>query len=232
MTFTITATQRQGGDPESYRAKAMIPGVVYGRTYPATPVAIPTLLMEKLYREAGGSSLIDLSLDEGAPLKVVIQDVQYDPVKGSILHVDFRHLKLDEEMETSIVLHFVGESLAVKSLGGTFIGVMQEINIQCLPQDLIPSLNIDINVLKTFDDMIHVRDLRFGDKIKVLDALDSVVAKVQAPLTEDQLKAMEAQEPQSVADVAVEEKGKKEEEGAEEAEVVEGHGEKKKEDKK
>ncbi|MBI2436383.1 MAG: 50S ribosomal protein L25 [Candidatus Magasanikbacteria bacterium] len=216
MTYSLHVKKRIPKDASQVRAQGRVPCVVYGPGREATSVSAPAIELEKLYSQAGESSLVDFSVeDENQSVKVLIQDVQVDPVKGNIIHVDFRQIKMDEEMTAEIEIEFVGESPAVKALGGTLVKGHDTLEIVCLPTDLVSSVEIDISVLATFDDVIHVKDIKLPAGIKLSDAGmgDVLVAKVSAPLSEAQLKAMEEGEPKSVEDIEVEKKGKEEKEG-------------------
>lgn len=221
MTFAITVQPRGKEKIELLRQDGFIPAVVYGPDRAALALTIPAPEFKKLYTAAGVSTLIDLQVEgEKAPNKVLIQEVQTDPLRGDVIHVDFRQINMAETMEAEVELSFVGDAPAVKGLGGTLIKPRAHVKIKCLPNDLVSSITVDLTALATFEDSIHVKDISVPQGITILDAGDSLVAKVAPPLTEEQLKAMEETGPKSVEEVEVEKKGKKEEEGEEGA--VEG----------
>ncbi len=204
MTFAIevkTKTQTA----EETRGLGLIPAVLYGQEDGAISVAVDKLAFEKLYGEAGESSLVDLSVAGGkGAVKVLIQDIQRDPVKGDITHVDFMRINMNKEMHATLPINFVGESLAVKELGGTLIKSLQELDIKCLPKDLVSHIDMDLSVLKTFDDIVHIKELVVPAGITIMENPETVVAKVAAPLTEEQLKAMEESGvAKAVADIEV-----------------------------
>ncbi len=214
MTFSIQAQKRLTGQAAELRAVAMVPGVVYGGDRnESVSIAVKQTEFEKLYHEAGESSLIDFHVDgEAAPVKVLVQDVQFDPVRGQAIHVDFRQIKMNEEMSAPAALTFIGEAPAVKELGGTLMKTLDYVDIMCLPKDLVSEIQIDLSVLKTFDDAVRVTDLVLPPGIKVAANNDQIIVKVSPPLTEEQLKAMEETASVDIANIEVEKKGKKEEE--------------------
>lgn len=222
MAFTFVAKKRGTDKPQELRASGLIPAVLYGSGEESVSLMVDYVPFKKLYNEAGESSLIDLSIDGGAqdkPVKVLIQELQYDPVKGNIIHIDFRRIDMNKEMHATLELNFINESPAVKELGGTLMKTHDTLDIKCLPKDLVAEVNVDLGILKTFSDVVHVKDLVLPDGIKVLNDLDLVIAKVAAPLTEEQLKAMEETTAPNIDQIEVEKKGKEEVEG-------EGEGEK------
>ncbi|MFA4831254.1 MAG: 50S ribosomal protein L25 [Patescibacteria group bacterium] len=215
MEFTINAKKRKAGNADKVRLAGFIPAVVYGPEINSVSISVDYRQFEKLYDEAGESSLIGCVVEgEKDPITVLIQDVQHDPVKGRILHTDFRQIKMDEEMNATIELRFIGESAAVKGLGGTLIKGLNSVNVFCLPRNLVGHIDVDLSVLNTFDDVIHIKNLVLPNGLVTTDTGETLVAKVMPPLTEDQLKAMEEGEAKSVEEVVVE--GEKKEEDTEE----------------
>ncbi|HAZ28987.1 MAG TPA: 50S ribosomal protein L25 [Candidatus Magasanikbacteria bacterium] len=220
MTFELQTKKRNKGDAVALRASGRVPSVLYGPGTEPVVLSVERVPFEKLYHEAGESSLVDLSVEgEGEPSKVLIQDVQYDPVKQSIIHVDFRRINMREQMHATIELEFVGESMAVKALGGTLQKGVASVDVKCLPKDLVSSLVVDVSVLKTFTDFLYVKDLVVPPGIEITSSLDELVVKVSAPLSEEQLKAMEESQIGSIDTVEVEAKKKEEEAGEAEAEA-------------
>lgn len=214
MTFSLHTSKRDGMKVSDLRAAGKIPGVVYGgdRTG-ATSFVVAYNEFDKVYNEAGESTLIDLHLEgESEPVKVIVQDLQHDPMKGTISHVDLKQVKMGEEMDATVELIYINEAPAVKELGGTLVKSLESIEIRCLPQHLISHIDIDLSTLKTFEDSIEVAHLKLPSTVTVLTDLDTMIATVTPPISEDELKKMEEQVAPSIEDIQVEEKGKKEEE--------------------
>jgi len=217
MTFNYSVTKRGAKDAEFIRASGGLPGVLYGVGREPVSISADYNSFIKLYDGAGESSLIDLSLEgEKTAVKVLVQDVQYDPVKRKMIHFDLRQIDMNKEMEVAVELNFVNEAPAVKELGGTLVKTVETLNVRCLPKDLVSSFDVDLSVLKTFDDIVRLKDLVLPAGMVALDNPEMAVAKVLAPLTEDQLKAMEEEGKKGVEAVEqVEKKVKDDEEGAE-----------------
>lgn len=225
MSLSLSVKKREAGKAESVRESGLIPGVLYGPEIEPVSIAFDYNTFEKLYNEAGESTLVDLIIEgDKESTKVLIQDIQIDPVKRTITHVDLRQIRMGVEMHANVDLVFVGESLAIKELGGTLVKTRDQVEVKCLPKDLVSHIDVDLSTIKTFEDMIHVKDLQLPAGMTVVDDAETVLAKVNAPLTEEQLKAMDEAEAPSVADVKVE--GDKKDGSASVA------GEVKKEDKK
>jgi large subunit ribosomal protein L25 len=214
MAFDIQAMKREG-KVEIVREAGNIPAVLYGPHIDTVSMAIPYRVFAKLFEEANESTLFDITVDGGETMKALIQDVQFEPVKGGILHVDFRHVTMGEEMIATVTLVFNGVPPAEKQLGGTLLKSIESINVTCLPKDLVDHIDVDLTALATFDDALRVKNIVLPEGIVATDDPEMLIAKVNAPLTEDQVKAMEETTSTSVDDVEVEAKGKEDEEAAE-----------------
>ncbi|OGH89993.1 MAG: hypothetical protein A2469_03235 [Candidatus Magasanikbacteria bacterium RIFOXYC2_FULL_40_16] len=213
MTFSIEIKTRKENATDT-RTQGLIPGVLYGPEIESTSFSVNGLVFGKLYEEAGESNLIDLAIDGKKPVKVLIQDIQRDPVKNSITHIDLLQINMNKEMHATIPINFVGESVAVKEMGGTLNTSLEEVEVKCLPKDLVGSIEVNLSVLATFDDAVYVKDLVLPPGIVVTDSPNTAIATVSAPLTEEQLKAMEES---AIGDISKVEVEKEKKEGDEEA---------------
>lgn len=222
MIHTLAAEARPLGTTGALtklRLERKIPAVIYGPDVKPLPISVSYNPFEKMLREAGTSSLITLEVD-GQPHTVLVKDMSTDPLTNSFTHVDFFEVSMKKELEASVDLVFVNESPAVKDLGGTLVKVQGSLTIRCLPQNLVRSIEVDLGVLKTFDDVITVGDIVAPTGVTFQDEANAVVVKVSAPLTEEQMKALEAENAADVTKVEV--VGAKEKEGGEAAESKEG----------
>jgi large subunit ribosomal protein L25 len=183
------------------RKQDLIPAVMYGNKIAAKNIAVKYIDFKRVYDKAGESALIELEV-EGKKLNALIHDLQYDPMSGRVTHVDFFQVNMKEEVETEIPLEFVGESAAVKALGGVLIKNMDEISVKCLPADLPEKYEIDISKLETFDDVIAVKDLKISDKVEILLDGETVIALVSAPRSEESLAELDNKVEEDVSKVA------------------------------
>lgn len=175
------------------REKGLIPAVLYGQGKVGENLSLNLAKFEKVYAQAGGSTLVDLLIDNKKPINVLIHEPQTDPVKDNPIHVDLYKIKMDEEITTAIPLEFIGESIAVKELEGNLIKNKDEVEVTCLPGNLVHNIQVDISVLKTFDDSILVKDLQVPENVKINDEPEETVALVNPPRSEEELEAMEAE---------------------------------------
>ncbi|MEK9130890.1 MAG: 50S ribosomal protein L25 [Patescibacteria group bacterium] len=226
-TIVLNATKRTdiGRNNFAARAEGQIPAVVYGSDIQPQSVSVESSAFSRTLRSAGESTIVDLTV-EGTkePIKVLIQDVQRDPVRSNVIHVDFRQVNMLKLIEAKIPLNFIGDSAAVHALGGTLIKSLEEIEVRCLPSKLVHQIDIDVSVLKTFEDAIHVSDLVVPEGMEILTEGNYTLATVEAPRSEAEMAALDAAVEVDVTAVEVEKKGKEEEaaEGAEGEAPAEG----------
>ncbi|MGH2637791.1 MAG: 50S ribosomal protein L25, partial [Rhabdochlamydiaceae bacterium] len=139
-----------------------------------------------------------------------VKDIQYDPLSGAVIHVDFFQPNLKEKVEVAVPLVFEGVAPAEKDLGGTLNKNIQEIEVRALPQDLPHEIVVDIGSLKTFEDHILVKNLSLPANVEALNEPEEIVASVLEP---HDIEADLAQEiTEDVSKVGVVEKEKPEEE--------------------
>lgn len=224
QTLSLKAEPRTLAGRKTYKLRVndQIPAVVYGSDIKPANITLVAGDFLRALRQAGESTLIDLTVDGGQAMKVLIQDVQRDPVKHDVIHVDFRQVNMNKPIEAKIQLKFVGESMAVKALGGTFVEALGEIEVKCLPGKLVHEIEVDISSLKTFEDAIHVKDIVVPEGMEVLSAPNMTIAIIEAPRSEAEMAALNEAVTLDVTQVEVEKKGKEEEgaEGAAEGEAA------------
>ena len=216
----LEAQQREPGtknDARRVRREGKIPAVVYGAGKEAMPVSVdPRQVSRILHSETGHNSVFDLALD-GERTKAMIVDWQYEPIKGSLLHIDLKRIAMDEKMRVMVPIHLVGEAPGVKQQGGIMDQIIREVEIECLPGDIPSHIDADVSALE-FGVVLRVKDLPHGGKLKFITPEDQGVAHVTAvkeevAATPDAAAADAAAGP---AEPEVIKKGKQEtEEGAE-----------------
>ncbi len=217
MTLTITSEPRSifGRKTKSLREEGHIPAVLYGFEVEPVSITLNRNELERLYREAGESTVIALVVD-GKEHNVLIQEIQRDPVSDLIVHADFRRIDMSQKVEASINISFVGEAAAVKELGGVFMRNLEEVEVLALPSALVREIEIDISPLETFDDALRVKDLKVPAGIEILSDGEMPIASVQAPRTQEEMDALDEAVVEDVESVEVE--GETPEDGAPEGE--------------
>ncbi len=153
----------------------------------------PRAIQKILVTQAGGTGLIALNIESGGQVQqrtVVIQDVQRDPVSGSMVHVDLLEVAMDKPVRVTVPVHVTGGvPLGVKRDKGVLHQATRELHIECLPRAIPEHIEVDASALE-MNQGIHVRDLNVGEGRKILDDLDGMVVNVTMPISEAKLSAM------------------------------------------
>jgi large subunit ribosomal protein L25 len=171
-----------GRDSDNLRKTGIIPAVLYGHNVDNVNLSVNAIEFEKVLRKAGESTIIELDMPNGVKKNVLIQDVQYHYLNNQPIHVDFFEVSMTEKLTATVPIEFIGESHAVKALGGTLVKVLTEVEVECLPADLPQHFEVDISNLKSFSDIITVADIPHDSaKVKIKADAEEAVAKVQEP---------------------------------------------------
>lgn len=160
------------------REEGNIPAVVYGKELENSFIQINYVEFDKLFLKSGYSSLIDLKINDQESIKVLVKEVSYHPVTRKIEHIDFYKVRMDEKVQAKVDLTYVGESSFMKEYGGSLVKNMSSVVIECLPEDLLAGIEVDISKIKQAEDNIKVKDLPISEKVIILQNGEEVVASV------------------------------------------------------
>lgn len=191
---------------QALRNQGVIPGVMYGPKIEVAMIKVDGKEFTKIYREVGKSSLINLESQSGKT-PVLIREVQREPVRDRIIHVDFYQPRLDEKIEVAVPLVFHEDAPAVAQLGGTLEKHIQEVAVKAFPQDLPHEIAVDISTLVTFEDRILVKDLVHEVSVEILrDSQDVIVQVAETKDIEAELEQPVVEDVEGVEDVKEEKK--------------------------
>ncbi len=204
-------TQTGKGSARKLRSTDKLPAILYG---PETDTIMLTLDCTELEKALKGKSaesvLLDLRIDsgkKGQSKKVMIKEVQRDPVKRDYLHVDLFEISLKKELEVDIPIHLVNTPIGV-SEGGILQHVRREVKVLCMPDDLVDKIDVDVSDLD-IGESLHIGDISFPSGLKSLEDVDVTVLTVVAPTIVEEVEEEEVEEEE------VEEEGVEETEGEE-----------------
>jgi large subunit ribosomal protein L25 len=213
-TIVLEATRRdvRGKQVKQLRAEGLIPGVVYGPTFDSLPVQMDWIKLRPALREAGGSHLIQLEVDGEEYYNVLVREVQRDPIRGNVLHVDFYRVRMDVLVRTDVPVMLVGSDAAITRNNGMVMHEMTSIRIECLPGNLPSEIRVDLALLKEVGDSILVSDLPPLPGVTYMDDEDDVVVATSLlPRIEEEEEEEEA-EPTSAEPELVRRREEEEEE--------------------
>jgi len=160
----VTRTTKGKNEARRLRASGRIPAVVYGAQKAGDPpapeqVAVdPKPFMRILHSKSGLNTLITLKMDGGAGARVLVKNVQLDPITHHPLHADFYRVNMDRKIKVTVPVSLKGESRGVKQDGGVLDFVHREVEIEVLPANIPDAIEVDVTDLGV-GDAVHVRDL-------------------------------------------------------------------------
>ncbi len=215
----LIATTRTTRGRKNYQLRNddKIPAIIYGAIKEPQMVSVIRGEFIRTYKDVGESAIITLKLDNGSSVNVLIQDIQTDPLRDEVTHADFRAVDMTKPIEAEVVIHFDGESLAVKNLGGILVHPLAHLKVRALPANLPRELRVNLGLLATFESIVRVSDIAVPEGVEILHEASEPVAAVQAPRSEEEMADLNKAVDIDVTKIEVEKKGKEDEaaEGAE-----------------
>ncbi|HET6446656.1 MAG TPA: 50S ribosomal protein L25 [candidate division Zixibacteria bacterium] len=189
---TLEAEPRVVADEraQNLRKAGIIPAVIYGQG-DNTLLKIENLALRRVLKEAGTTHLIDITVED-ITHTVVVKDVQSHVTRGDLIHVDFYEVDMEAKIIVEADLVTTGIAAPVASGLGTTALVLYSVEIECMPDALISTIEIDLGQIKNPDDMIYVRDLPISSGVEVLTDPDAVVVRFEyTPIEEEEEEDIE-----------------------------------------
>lgn len=188
------------------REDGQMPAVVYGPKQDATPVTVNAREFERVLKQAGESTVIELT-GLGSPVQVLIHEVDRNPVTTLPRHADFYAVEKGAKVEVAVPVTFEGEAPAVK-LGGNLVKVMHEIEVEAAPANLPHEIVVDLSALKEIGDQIRVADIKAPAGVEIKSDAEEVIVLAQEATQEEETEGAAP----DMSAIEVEQKGKGEEE--------------------
>jgi large subunit ribosomal protein L25 len=210
-------TSRGKNEARRTRRAGHIPAVLYGSFQEPVSLAVnPREIVKIIHSSTGYNTIFNLAIQDGETTPVMVVDQQMDPIKGTLLHADFKRIDLTKRLRVSVPVHTAGEAQGVKVQGGLLEIVTRSIEIECLPDDIPEHYTIDVSELMIGQNK-RASDVALGPSIKLVSSPETVIAHVVALRAEEVAApaAEVAAAPEAGATPAEPEvikKGKKEEE--------------------
>jgi large subunit ribosomal protein L25 len=175
----IEAAPREvtGKQVNQLRRSGWVPGVVYGKGN-LLNVQMETKALRRALRVVGTSHLADLDVN-GKTHTVLVRDIQQHVTRGDVLHVDFLEVDMKSTLRAEVELVPVGEAAPVEAGLGIVTLSVRSVEIECLPDDLVAELPVDLTLIKNPEDVIHLSDLVLPKGITLLDDPTTVLARFE-----------------------------------------------------
>jgi large subunit ribosomal protein L25 len=183
----LTRTETGRSAVNKIKQQGLVPAVVYGGKEQPINLSVNAREIRNILAHATSEHfLVDLEIADGSNKSnrlALVQEVQHDPIKGDVLHVDFHAVKADEKLHAEIPVETVGEPAGVKNYGGILEISLHAIEVECLPKDLPEIITLDVSALGV-GEAIHVKDIKFPEGVSTRLDGDLTVVRVAAPTVE------------------------------------------------
>jgi large subunit ribosomal protein L25 len=171
-------TTRGKNEARRVRVTGMIPAIVYGAFKESVAVTVnPKDVLKILRSKTGHNSIFDVNVEGVEQTPVIVADESYDPIKGNLLHVDFRRIDLTRKLKVAIPIHVFGEAKGVKQQGCNMDVITRSVEIECIPDDIPNQFEVDVTELMV-GGTIRVSDLPLKPGVRIVTDGHSVIAHV------------------------------------------------------
>jgi len=202
----LEAESRTGtgrANTKDLKEQGYLPAVLYSQGKESMPLKVSNSALIKLvHQHRIEGVIVTLKIKEDKkPRACLVKEIQYDPVHDNIIHIDFNEISLSKAIKVNVPITAKGEPVGVKQEGGALEHILWEVEIECLPVDIPKEIVIDVTNLK-IGDSIHIKDIQFPAKVKVLNDPSAIVLSVAAPMKEEvpveAVEGAETQEPEVI----------------------------------
>ena len=179
------------------RRQNITPVHLFGRGIKSLALQCDTVQLQSVLAKAGRTHIVGLRLDKGKkPKNVVVREVQKEPCSREIIHVDFYQVQMTEKIKVEVPILLVGEAPALKHKENSLLQELNILSVECLPDKMPDSVELDITSLAEAEQGIYVKDISLGEGVTVLNDPEHIVVKISA-------KRLAAEEEEAVAEEAV-----------------------------
>ncbi len=217
--IVVRAMSRDGrgkNDARRARRNGQVPVTIYGGKGETVAALAPASELAAILRsDTGRNTIFTLDIDGVGASEVMFHDRQIDPVRGRLVHADFKRLVKGEKIETVVPLRLVGEPIGVREQAGVLEQIVRNLDIRCEPRDIPEHIDIDVTNLGVHD-VLHVSDIPVLAGVEILEEPETVIATIG--IVKEEVVEAPPVEGEAPAEPEVIGKGKKEEEEEEPAE--------------
>jgi large subunit ribosomal protein L25 len=218
MEKTVLEAEKReltGKKVKTLRWEGKIPAVIYGKGMDSLPISLDKKITTNTLSKVSPSTILTIKL-EGQEHSTLVREIQQDYIKGEIIHIDFQAISLKEKLRTNVPINLVGEAPVLKTFDALIVSGIEEVEVECLPQDLPEEITVDISSLTEIGSAIYLKDIPAPADVTFLTDPEELIAVANAVKEEVVEEVVEeVEEGAEVAEPEVIEHGKKEEEGEE-----------------
>jgi len=179
IALKATARDIVGKKTRFLRREGITPTHIFGHNLKSLALQCNTDELRRVIARVGMTALFNLGIDgEKRPRKVLIREIQNDPLGRQILHVDFYQIEMTEKLKVDVPIILGGEAPAMKVKGRSLHQSLTSLNIECLPDKLPHEIEVDLSLLTELGQSIHVKDLGLSTDITVINDPEQLIVKI------------------------------------------------------
>jgi len=193
MDLTANTREIRGKKVKTLRRQGLTPVHIYGHGIEPEALQCNTIELQKVLVQAGTTGIVGLKLDKSSEKRnVMIREVQREPRSGQLLHVDFYQIRMEEKLRVDVPIILIGEAPALKMKEYFMSHELDNLSVECLPDNIPNHIEVDVSILEEADQSIHVQDIVLGKEITVFNNPDQLVVKINVRHVEREIEAEEA----------------------------------------
>ena len=174
--YILSAVKRENFGKRAtkrYRRENLVPAEIYGTSKKNQSVLVNTFELNNQTKDPQFySNVIDLSIGD-KKVEVILKEIQRDPTKSDITHVDFLMIDQNVKIEVNVPIKFINEDICkgVKISGGQLSHIISETVISCFPKDIPEHLEVDVTDLD-LNNSIHMSEITLPSGVEIVSASD------------------------------------------------------------
>ena len=162
------------------REAGTIPVHLYGPGLESRPLQCDQSLLIRALSQAGGTTPITITVPgESGEQLTFAREIQWDPVRGNILHVDFLAVQADQAVSAQVPISLVGDSPGAREAGGTVVQQLREVTVEALPLEIPSAIELDLSQLTDPNGVIRAGELVLGANVTLVTDSEDVVARIE-----------------------------------------------------
>ena len=184
-----------GKKVQRLRRAGIIPVHVYGPDSDSRPLQCQSQRLVQVLSLAGGNTAIEITIQGESGSKLAFaREIQWEPMRDTILHVDFLLADINRPVTAQVPIVLIGESAGARSVGGSIVHQLRQLDVQALPLEMPGQIEIDRSVLTEADGVIRVSDINLGSNVTVLTDTEELVIRIELPRAEVEFEPAEGEE--------------------------------------
>ena len=168
-----------GKKVKKLRRAGRVPAILYGGKLESLPISLDTRETTNTLNNVSGSTILTIDV-EGEEHAALVREIQQDYIKGDLLHVDFLAVSLEEKLRTNVSISLTGDAPVLEEYSALIVSGLDQIEVECFPQDLPEVIEVDISSLEELGAAIYLKDIPKIENVEFLSDPEELIAVASA----------------------------------------------------